>query len=198
MVSITRSDIISAGCRQPIEAIPKACEIPVAASSPSASGDMIFSRKRRKSRTNRILTVHDRSLLLDKTADNFKGLSGSRPTLIQGQPIQPLDCCFDVLLSPKLPHKFLCPIELPIVTNQDKLTKSPLLDLLGSKSERRDQFHNYLHQNICQSWRRRDPAINTESAEEVLEGHEKVDQCVIAGTHFSGRLGGLDVREICR
>jgi hypothetical protein len=82
--------------------------------------------------------------------------------------------------------------------NRDKLTKSPLLDLLGSKSERRDQFYNYLHQNVCQGWRRRDAGINTESAEEVLEGREKVNQCVVASTHFVDRLGELHVREMCR
>jgi hypothetical protein len=81
--------------------------------------------------------------------------------------------------------------------NQYKLTKSPFLDLLGSKSERRDQFYNYPHQNVRQGWRRRDPGINTKSAEEVLEGREKVNQCVVASTHFIDRLGKLDVKEIC-
>ena len=81
--------------------------------------------------------------------------------------------------------------------NRKKLTKSPLLDLLGSKSERRDQFYNYLHQKVRQGWRRRDPSINTESAEEVLEGREKVNKCVVASTHFVDRLGKLDVKEIC-
>jgi hypothetical protein len=83
--------------------------------------------------------------MLDETVDNFEGLSGSRSTLIQGQPIQPLDGRLNVLLSPKHPHKFLCPIESTVVTNQDRLTKSPLLDLLGRKSEGRDQFYDYLH-----------------------------------------------------
>jgi hypothetical protein len=45
--------------------------------------------------------------MLDKAVDNFEGLSGSRSTLIEREPIQPLDRRFDVLLSPKLPHKFL-------------------------------------------------------------------------------------------
>ena len=40
--------------------------------------------------------------MLDETVDNFEGLSGSRPTLIQSQPIQPLDRRLDVLLSPDL------------------------------------------------------------------------------------------------
>ena len=68
-----------------------------------------------------------------------------------------------------------------------------MLDLLGSKSERRDQLYDYLHQHVCQDWCRRDPGINIESAEEVLEGREKVNQCVVASTHFVDRLGELDV-----
>jgi hypothetical protein len=80
--------------------------------------------------------------------------------------------------------------------NQYRLTKSPLLDLLRGKSECRDQFYNYLHQNVCQGWRGRDPGINTESAEEVLERREKVNQCVVASTHFVDRLGKSDIKEI--
>jgi hypothetical protein len=57
--------------------------------------------------------------------------------------------------------------------NQDKLTKSSLLDLLGRKSERREKFYYYLHQNVCQGWRRRDPGIDTKPAEEVLEGLQR-------------------------
>jgi hypothetical protein len=44
----------------------------------------------------------------DKTIDNFKGLSGGRPSLIQGKPIQSLERRLDVILSPKLVHEFLC------------------------------------------------------------------------------------------
>jgi len=73
-----------------------------------------------------------------------------------------------------------------------------LLDLLGSKSEGIDEFNNYLHQNICQGWRKRDLGIDTKSAEEVLEGHEKINQCIIAGTHFLDSLREFDVREIHR
>ena len=57
--------------------------------------------------TIRILTIHDRPLMLDKTVDNFERLSGSRATLIQREPVQPLDRRFDVLLSPKFSHEFL-------------------------------------------------------------------------------------------
>ena len=44
--------------------------------------------------------------MLDETVDNFESLSSSRPTLIQREPIQPLDRRLDSLLSPKLPHEF--------------------------------------------------------------------------------------------
>ena len=80
--------------------------------------------------------------------------------------------------------------------NRNKLTKSPLFDLLRSKSKRGDQFYNYLHQKVRQGWRRRDPSINTESAEEILEGGEKVNKCVVASTHFIDRLGRLGVKKI--
>ena len=55
----------------------------------------------------RILTINDSPLLLYKTVDNFEGLSGSRPTLVQSEPIQPLESRFDVLLLPEFPRKFL-------------------------------------------------------------------------------------------
>jgi hypothetical protein len=126
--------------------------------------------------------------MLDETVDNFESLSGSRPALIQSQPVQPLDRIFDLLLSPKLPHEFLCPIESTVVTNQGELTKSTLLDLLGSKGKGSDQFYNYLHQNVCQGRCRRDSGIDTKSGEEVLEGGEKVEQCVVASTHFFDSL----------
>jgi hypothetical protein len=54
------------------------------------------------------LTVHDGPLMPNKTVNNFEGLSGSRPTLIQCEPIQPPDGRLDVILSKKLLHKFLC------------------------------------------------------------------------------------------
>jgi hypothetical protein len=43
----------------------------------------------------------------------------------------------------------------------------------------------------------RDPGIDTESAKEVLEGGEKVNQCVVAGTYVIDRLGKSDVKEMC-
>jgi hypothetical protein len=73
-----------------------------------------------------------------------------------------------------------------------------LLDLLGCKSEGREQFCYNLHQNVCQGRRRRDPGINTKSAEEVLEGCKQIDKCAVASTNVFDRLRDLDVREICR
>jgi hypothetical protein len=89
-------------------------------------------------------------------------------------------------------HLVKCP------TNQDELTKSSLLDLLGRKSEGREQFDHYLHQNVCQGRRRREPGVDTESAEEVLKGREQIDECIVARTNFVDRLRDLNVREICR
>lgn len=83
----------------------------------------------------RFQTIHGPPML-DKTADNSDGLGSSRPTLIQGKPIQLLDRRFDVL-SRSFPIKFP---ELHLVNrrnNQDNLTELPLLDLLGSKTEGR-------------------------------------------------------------
>jgi hypothetical protein len=73
-----------------------------------------------------------------------------------------------------------------------------LLDLLGRKSEGGEEFYDYLHQDICQNWRRRDPDINAKSAEEVLEGRKQIEECVITGTDVFDRLRDLDVTEICR
>ena len=105
----------------------------------------------------------------DKTVDNFESLRCGSPNLVQGKPIQSLERRFDLILSPKLLHKFLCVAFSQVRTNKDRLTKSTLFDLLGRKSEGGEQFYYYLHQNVCQCWCRRDPAINTESAEEVFE-----------------------------
>jgi hypothetical protein len=84
------------------------------------------------------------------------------------------------------------------LTSQNELTKSTLLYLLGRKSEGREQFYYYLHQNVCQGWRRRDLGINTKSAEEVLERREQVGERVVASANVFDRLRDLDVREICR
>jgi hypothetical protein len=64
-----------------------------------------------------------------------------------------------------------------------------LLDLLGRKGESGEQFYDYLHQNICQNWRRRDPGINAESAEEVLEGRKQINKRVVARINVFDRLG---------
>ena len=81
-------------------------------------------------------------------------------------------------------------------TNQDKLTESSLFDLLGCKSESREQFYYYLHQNVAQSWRGRHRVINSKSAEEVFEGREQIDECVVASGDVFDRLRDPDVTEI--
>ena len=78
-------------------------------------------------------------------------------------------------------------------TNQDVLTNSSLLDLLGYQCEGRKKLYDYLHENVCQGWRRRDPNINTKSAEEILEGRKHNDECVIASTNVFDRLQELYV-----
>ena len=69
-------------------------------------------------------------------------------------------------------------------------------DLLCRKSERGEEFYDYLHQDICQNWRRRDPGINAKSAEEVLKGREQIEECVITGTDVFDRLWDLDVTDM--
>ena len=110
----------------------------------------------------------------DKTVDNFESVRCGSPNLIQGEPIQSLERRFDLILSPKLLHKFLCVAFSQVRTSEDRLTKSTLFDLLRRKSEGGEQFYYYLHQNVCQGWRRRDSRINAESAEETLEGCKQV------------------------
>jgi hypothetical protein len=48
---------------------------------------MNIQQEAKEKRDKEILTIHDGHPMLDKTVDNFEGLSGSRPTLIQSQPI---------------------------------------------------------------------------------------------------------------
>ena len=119
----------------------------------------------------------------------------------EGEPIQPLEGRLNLLLSLKLPHKFLC-FALsqfsPVTTNSVRLTKSSLFDLLRRKSKCREELYHYLQQNVCQGWRRRNPSIDTESTQEVLEGRKQVDQCVIASTDVFDRLWDLDVTEMCQ
>jgi hypothetical protein len=70
-----------------------------------------------------------------------------------------------------------------------------LLDLLSRKSEGREKFYYYLHQNVCQGWRRRDPGINIKPAEEVLEGRKQIDKRVIASANVFYHLQDSDVTE---
>jgi hypothetical protein len=82
--------------------------------------------------------------------------------------------------------------------SQDELTKSTLLNLLGGKSEGGEHFHYYLHQNGFQGLRKRDLAINTKSAKELVEGREQIYERVVTRTNVFDRLWGSDVTEICK
>ena len=73
-------------------------------------------------------------------------------------------------------------------TNQDRLTKSSLFNLLGRKSEDREEFYHCLHQNLCQGWRRRNPSINAKSVEKVLEGRKEIYECIVASADVFDRL----------
>jgi hypothetical protein len=57
-----------------------------------------------------LLTVHHHPHILDKTINNFEGLRSSYPSLILGEPIQPLEYCLDLVLSKKLFNNFFCVI----------------------------------------------------------------------------------------
>ena len=137
-------------------------------SFPSASGRTKVQQQARNG-TAGFFTIHDNPSMSDKTVDNFESMRCGCPNLIQSEPIQSLERCFDLILSPKLLHKFLCVEFSQVRTNEDGLTKSTLFDLLGRKSQGGEQFYDYLHQNICQGWCKRDPGINTKSAEEIFE-----------------------------
>ena len=81
--------------------------------------------------------------------------------------------------------------------NQDKLTKSSLLDLLSYECEGREKLYDYLHENVCQGRRRWDPNINTKSAEEALERRKHNDKRVVASANVFDCLRDLGVTEIC-
>ena len=83
-------------------------------------------------------------------------------------------------------------------TSQDELTKSTLLNLFGRKGEGGEQLHYYLHQNVIQSLRKRDLGIDTESAEELVEGGEQIYKCVVTRTNVFDRLNDSDVTKMCR
>ena len=73
-----------------------------------------------------------------------------------------------------------------------------MVGFLGRESKGREEFDDYLPQNVCPEWCRRDPDINTESAEEVLERRKQIDECVIACSDVFDCLRGLDVTETYR
>jgi hypothetical protein len=56
----------------------------------------------------KIFTIHDVPPMPDNTIDNFEGLSGSCPTLVHCEPIQPLEDQLNVIPSSKLLRDVLC------------------------------------------------------------------------------------------
>jgi hypothetical protein len=54
------------------------------------------------------LTVYDHPHILEEFIDNLKRLRCRRPSLVQGQSVQPLKNRIDIILSQKLLYKFLC------------------------------------------------------------------------------------------
>jgi hypothetical protein len=66
-------------------------------------------------------TIHNNSPMPDKTVDNVESLSSGRPSLVQGEPIQPLESCLDGIPSPRLLRKFLC-VALSQVSYQPRRT----------------------------------------------------------------------------
>jgi hypothetical protein len=83
-------------------------------------------------------------------------------------------------------------------TSQNGLTKTTLLHLFGRKSEGREQFHYYFHQDGFQGLRKRDLGINTESAEELFEGREQIYERIVTRTDIFDRLQDSDVTKMCR
>ena len=55
-----------------------------------------------------LLTVHYHSYILDKAVDDLEGLRSGYPSLVQGEPVQPLEYRPDVLISEELLNKVFC------------------------------------------------------------------------------------------
>jgi hypothetical protein len=55
-----------------------------------------------------LLTVQNGSHILDKTIQDFKSLRSGRPSLVLGQPVQPLKNSLDVVPPQKLLNEFYC------------------------------------------------------------------------------------------
>ena len=46
--------------------------------------------------------------MLDETTNNFKGLCSCRLSLVAGEPVQPMQDSFDLILSKNFLYEFLC------------------------------------------------------------------------------------------
>ena len=103
--SITQSDIVTSWRRQPTWNIPRAPEMLSTNSFPSKYESLAASNERDQ---YNLLTIVNNPCIPDKTMDNFESLSRGRSSLVQGEPIQPLQGRINVILSTKLLHKFFC------------------------------------------------------------------------------------------
>ena len=102
---------------------------------------------------------------MDKTVDNLERLRRGDPSLILGESIQSLGYRFDVILSKKLPNKFLC-IALSqgiLYLTKDRLTPFPFFDLFGHQREGGEKLNEYLDNHLGHSNRRRDLGIDVEA-----------------------------------
>ena len=55
-----------------------------------------------------MLTIHDHTDVLHETVNDFEGLGCRYPSLVVGEPVQPLQDRLDVLLSEGFLYKFDC------------------------------------------------------------------------------------------
>jgi hypothetical protein len=108
--------------------------------------------------------------------DNVVSLPVNGSCLIRGDPTRSPRCPSPPDTSLEI---YLCCITL------NQVSYPPLLDLLGRKSEGREQFTIIFTRTFVKAarlgQRRRDLCINPKSVEEVLEGREQIDRCVITG-----------------
>jgi hypothetical protein len=68
--------------------------------------------------------------------------------------------------------------------------------LLGRQGERRNQFHQYLHDHFRHCCCGRDPGVNIKPVEEIPDAFEQVDESIQARVNVLDRLIRLDVTRV--
>jgi len=71
-----------------------------------------------------------------------------------------------------------------------------LLELFGHKGKNGQQFHHDLDDDLPHGRCGRNIGINIQSGEEMVDGLEDVDECIIARTNVFGRLIRLVVTRV--